>query len=179
MGPGGFVGGNLGADGGALQTPRLDGRTFIALPERSSRHSKRATLSSVEVHDLTTETSSPLRPASSFKSLSTFTISQSMSGFARKIGASGLDASRSLTTRIPLGCNSLIETIPPSWSPAPTSRKICPGINFLAMGRDLRTQLFPGRLHVPRFTRDILGTWRRRVAIGAQNPRQNGRVFGV
>ena len=173
------MGDNFGADGGAFQTPRLDGRTFIGLPERSSRHSKRATLSSVEVLDFTTETSSPLRPASSFKSLSTFTISQSMSGFARKIGASGFDTSRSFTTSMPLGCSSLIETIPPSWSPAPTSRKICPGINFLAMGRDLRTQLFPGRLHVPRFTRDIPGTWRRRVAITAPNPRQNGRVFGV
>ena len=139
MGPGGFVGGNLGADGGALQTPRLDGRTFIGLPERSSRHSKRATLSSVEVHDLTTETSSPLRPASSFKSLSTFTISQSMSGFARKIGASGFDTSRSLTTRIPLGCNSLIATIPFSWSPAPTSRKISPLLNFRAIGCELQT----------------------------------------
>ena len=178
MGSGGFVGGSLGAEGGALQTPRFDGRTLICSPERSSRHSKRTSLSPV-VHDFTIDTSSPLRPASSFKPLICLIISHNIDGSAKKICASGSDMLRSLTTRIPLGCSSLIATIPPSWSPAPTSRKMSPGMNFLAIACTMGTQLFPGRLHVPRFTRDILGTWRRRVAIGAPNPRQNGRVFGV
>ena len=137
------MGGSFGADGGAVQTPRLHGLTLMWCPERSSRHSKRATLSSVEVLDFTTETSSPLRPVSSFKFFNCFTISQSIDGSARKTSASGFDASRSFTTSMPLGFSSLIAITLPSWSPAPTSRKIWPGMNFLAMDCDLRTQLFP------------------------------------